>query len=151
MGLAIAPLNQARRNYQDGHTASSIAWRPGSVWRVRTFPRRVSTIHILGTNHPHLPNAAAREELARLHAAYSDFVVCNVVLIPLKGFLASALRGLVTAILLHESRRLPVVTKVMSTPEAVAEWLAPMHAQGTGVSISASTVEQALLPLYEQA
>ena len=105
----------------------------------------------MGTNHPHLPNAAAREELARLHAAYSDFVVCNVVLIPLKGFLASALRGLVTAILLHESRRLPVVTKVMSTPEAVAEWLAPMHAQGTGVSISASTVEQALLPLYEQA
>lgn len=99
------------------------------------FARGISCAHLITSQHPRLPDGPTRDELARINQAYSDLAACCAVVIPLQGFLGSALRGLVTAITL-KTRPDNVELKIVGTIEEAAEWLAPAHLARTGRAIA---------------
>jgi hypothetical protein len=108
------------------------------------FPRGMSAVQIVSTSRSQLPDTAVRDELTRINSAYSDIVAGCAIVITSQGFLASALRGLVTALMLRLERPRGLEIKIHKDFEGAADWLSPLHRQRTGVSIERDALLQAL-------
>ena len=114
------------------------------------FPRGFSAAHLITSLHPRMPDAATRDELARINESHEDVAACCAVVIPIQGFLGSALRGLVTAIVL-KTRRSNVELNIVGTLEAAAEWLAAAHTAKTGRSVDRTLLLDAMRQATRQA
>lgn len=117
-------------------------------WRARSAPT-VSCVQLLTAPVSRLPEGDVREELTRINREYDSMVACCAVLIPVQGFIGSAVRGLVTAISL-KTRRTPATLKIMGTNEAVVEWLVPAHRAATGGELDPSQLLAALQQVVAQ-
>jgi len=107
------------------------------------FERGFSVVHLITSGHPRMPDAATRDELVRIQKRHEDVAACCAVVIPVQGFVGSALRGLVTAIVLR-TQRTHVELKIVGTVEAAAEWLTPLHNAKLGLQVDASQLLAAL-------
>jgi len=108
------------------------------------FPRGMSCAQLITTEHPRMPDAAARAELTRINQTYEKLAACCAVVIPVKGFVGSALRGLVTAIVLH-ARPSHADLKIVGSLREAAEWLGPAHRAKLGSDVDIETLFAAML------
>lgn len=105
-------------------------------------PEGISSVHIMVPGGTSMPTAEARTEVGRIMRENAKHTTAAATLIPGNGFWASALRSMVTAILMLAPRSLAF--RMFSDMESLAEWLAPLHSRGTGVVIQANELYRAL-------
>ena len=117
-------------------------------WRERSM-QPTSCVQLLTAPVSRLPDAEAREELTRINREYDSMIACCAVLIPVQGFIGSAVRGLVTAIAL-KTRRTQATLKIVGTNEAAVEWLVPAHRTATGRALDAAQLLAALNQVLAQ-
>lgn len=89
-----------------------------------------------------LPNAEARVAFEQIAKVCVGKVTCTGVMIRGEGFGASALRGLITGVLLIRPQAYKV--KVALSFEQLVDWLCPLHEQTTGVRIEPAGLLSAL-------
>lgn len=95
----------------------------------------LSTINLLVPGKYAVPNADARREFQRFAQQYASLTAAAVVVLPGSGFVSSAVRGVITALVIA-SPRSPKMHVVEST-RAAADWLPAVHSEKTGVAINA--------------
>jgi hypothetical protein len=110
--------------------------------RAEASPHGFSTVHIMVRGGKSMPTPEVRAELSRIFRHYSQFAAGVVVVIPGKGFWASAIRGLVTALTLISQT--DVKPQICETYGEVAEWLPGVHAERTGVQVDSRELLGAL-------
>lgn len=96
-----------------------------------------------------MPTAEVRARVGRILRENAEHTVAAATLIPGNGFWASALRSMVTAILMVAPRSMAF--RMFGDLESLAEWLAPLHGQGTGLSVQASELHRALRFVHRSA
>lgn len=105
-------------------------------------PEGFSSVHVMIPGGTAMPTSEVRAELSRIINESAPHVAAGAALIAGDGFWASALRGLVTALTLLMPRSL--APRIYAQQEPLADWLAPLHSERTGVQVQASEVLQVL-------
>ena len=98
--------------------------------RIRESPHGVTSIHWLDAGVS-LPNAEVRAILSDIMVRYPDHVKAVGAVIETEGFAASALRSVVTGIMLVAPTAIPV--RVFGNLADLAAWLPDVHFRPTGV------------------
>jgi hypothetical protein len=112
-------------------------------------PEGVSSVHIMVPGGTSMPTAEARARVGSIMRENAQRTVAAATLIPGNGFWASALRSMVTAILLLAPRSLAF--RIFGDLESLAAWLAPLHSQGTGVNVQPHELFRALRFVHRSA
>jgi hypothetical protein len=97
------------------------------------YPQGLSSISFVVRGSYAMPNPEVRNELARLVREYAPLTAAAAIVVDGQGFLASAVRGVVTALTLVS----PGATKlnVFNSAREVADWLPPIHLARTGIKV----------------
>jgi hypothetical protein len=109
----------------------------------------LSCVQLLTARISRLPDSDTRDELTRINQTYDSMIACCAVLIPIQGFVGSAVRGLVTAMSL-KTRRTHANLKIVGTPETAVEWLVPAHHAATDRELDPQPLLAALHQLSTQ-
>ena len=112
-------------------------------------PEGISSVHIMVPGGTSMPTAEARTEVGRIMRENAKHTTACATLIPGNGFWASALRSMVTAILMLAPRSLAF--RMFGDMESLAQWLAPLHSRGTGVVVQANELYRALRLVHRSA
>lgn len=113
------------------------------------FGHPVSCVQLLTARISRLPDAETRAELTRIHQEFEPMIACCAVMIPVEGFVGSAVRGLVTAMVI-KTRRTQSNLKIVGAPETAVEWLVPAHRAATGLELDAPALLSAVQQLVAQ-
>lgn len=105
-------------------------------------PEKICSVHIMAPAGKSMPSAEARDQVGRILSENAVHTAAAAALVPGDGFWASALRSMVTSILMMAPRSMPFRT--FGDLAQLAEWLAPLHSRGTGVEVEPSELLQAL-------
>lgn len=111
-------------------------------YRERNPGAKVSSVHLI-LNQAGMPDGDTRSALTNLSEEYIDTLTYVGTMIEGTGFWASAMRGLVTSLLLVSPRR-AYKTHICATTHELANWLADPHVRATGVPIDAGEFEAVL-------
>ena len=125
---------------------STAAYDALCVQARKRFREPLACVHLLTVTVPRMPDAQTRDELTRVNQEHEVLVSACAVVIPVAGFIGSALRGLVTAIVL-KTQRTTQNLKIVGSAEAAVEWLAPAHQAATGKQLDAKALLAALQQL----
>jgi len=109
----------------------------------RAHPR-MSTVQILAPGAA-VPTPEAREIINGLIVQYAPRLVGCAALLEGSGFWASAMRSFLTSLQLF--RPGGFTTKICSSQQEAATWLAPLHSAETGVSVSPTQLQAAMMYL----
>ena len=115
---------------QLGHVANNMKERAGPV--------RHSYLHLM-TERVQLPNARARNEIAKLLPGLTEHVGVVVVVLEGSGFWSSALRGFLTGVRVLAPRTFDL--RAESSIENVLSWFPAEHQKRTGVVVSREQIE----------
>lgn len=118
----------------------TVRMREASSGFASRHPRGIGLLTIVGADAP-LPTSEARKALTELLAAGSSFIRCSAILFEGTGFRASAVRSVVTGLVLLA--RQPYPHRVCDTDQA-ADMFARILPESTGGVVNASAVKQAI-------
>lgn len=104
-------------------------------------PQGASGVHILVPGKMQLPTAEARAALVRMNIEYASWIGAIALVLAGRGFLASAIRSVVTATRVLGSREFEL--RILSSITEVIEWLPAIHFEKTGVKIERDELLQA--------
>ncbi|HET8937025.1 MAG TPA: hypothetical protein VFN67_26465 [Polyangiales bacterium] len=112
-------------------------------------PEGISSVHIMVPGGKSMPTAEARAEVGRIMRENAKTTAAAAALVPGNGFWASALRSMVTAILMLAPRSFAF--RMFGELSELADWLAPLHSHGTGVEVQPVDLLRALRHVHSTA
>lgn len=111
--------------------------------RRRKQHSKLSVVHMLqGAPFDMLPDTTTREGLARVVKEGRDTLALVAVLVPVGGFLASAIRGLLTGI--RVASRGTFEMALYADLEDLVRWMPDEHRARTGVTLEVDALRRAL-------
>jgi hypothetical protein len=110
--------------------------------RRKQYPTGMSFVHI-GRVQLALLDPDARDAFVRITRELQGYVAAAVFLAKASGFMASALRSIVTGVLVLARSTSDI--HYCDNPESVLTWLPPRHAAKTGVTIDFERLRRVLL------
>jgi hypothetical protein len=117
--------------------------------RVKAYPDGVSIVHLVREGAG-LPDAAAREALARMGDRYANETACLAIVLMGAGFWASALQSVLTGIRLIAPPR-PSVMRFARDLNELESWFPYEHLRRSGVRIDPVELTSALRSVCQMA
>ena len=102
---------------------------------------KISIIQIIPDNVP-MPTEDAQALFSKMTDAGGQSIACLVYVMSGEGFWSSTMRSYLTGV--HWIRHRPFVPRICATLQDVVFWMPGVHTERTGVSISASELQEVL-------
>jgi hypothetical protein len=129
-----------------------VAWEgPTTIAGVRSIDRAVqslrgshapvSAVHFM-QGQPILPSAELREEFNRIAKAHYGAIACTAILDDRAGFVASAIKAVITGVSLITGARREM--RLFSELSPLVDWVAATHREHTGVALDLGALREAL-------
>jgi hypothetical protein len=122
--------------------ASLAVFEKGCRSNCAQHPEGISSVHILVPGGRSMPSAEARAQVGRIMRENAQSTVAAAALVPGDGFWASALRSMMTAILMLAPRSMAF--RMFGDLDQLAQWLGPLHSRATGVVVEPSELLRVL-------
>lgn len=116
---------------------------------LQAHPAGVSIVHLVREGAG-IPDADAREGLARMGDRFANETACLAVVLMGAGFWASALQSVITGIRLIAPPR-PSIMRFSRDPEALESWFAQEHQRRSGVRIEPAVLTALLRSVCDTA
>jgi hypothetical protein len=110
--------------------------------RRKQHPKGLSVVHLVQTSPIELPDGPTRQAFARVIKEGRETLALVAVVVPVGGFMASAVRGLLTGI--RVASRGSFEMGLYSDLEDLVRWLPNEHRARTGVQLDSDALRVAL-------